>query len=105
MFNKKDKNLFEKIFSNNELKNMKNNTAQHIAGVFCAKESVIKACSPLKNLQLKDIEILHKKDGSPYASIKKSTKIKIKDLKISISHSNDYAMAVAVLFKNDKNGR
>ena len=98
-FKKKNKKLFGKIFSKNELKNIKNHSAQHIAGLFCAKEAVIKACSPLEKLGFKDIEILHKKNGEPYAMIKKSKKIKIKDLKISISHSNEYAIAAAILLK------
>lgn len=88
--------LMEKIFTGNELKNLKKNNNPHIAGLFSAKEAVIKACSPLNKLQFKDIEILHKKDGSPYAIIKNHREISSK-LKISISHSKDYAVAIAVV--------
>lgn len=95
-FKKKDRRLFQKIFSDKELKRIKNYNAQHIAGIFCAKEAIIKACSPIKKLQLKDIGILHRKDGSPYAVIK-SKAIRAKSIRISVSHSKDYAVAFAIL--------
>lgn len=97
-FKKKNKRLFEKIFSKKELKNMKNHNAQHLAGIFCAKEAVIKACNDMEKLQLKDIEIFNYKDGSPYAAIK-SNSIKASNLKISISHSKDYAIAIAIVLR------
>lgn len=98
-FKEKNKKLFEKIFSEKELKNMKYHNAQHLAGLFCAKESIIKACSPMEKLQLRDIEILHDKNGMPYAVIRKSMRINKRNLKISISHSNECAVAAAILMK------
>lgn len=97
-FKKNSKKLFEKMFSKRELKNA---NSQHLAGIFCAKEAVIKACSPVEKLQLRDIEILHEKSGMPFAAIK-SKKISKKDLRISISHSSEYAIAAAILV-SDKN--
>ena len=95
-FKNKGKRLLEKIFSKKELKMMKSHNAHHLTGIFCAKEAVIKACNPVKKLQLKDIGIFHRRDGSPYAVIKSNPMI-ARNLKISISHSKDYAVAVAIL--------
>ena len=95
-FKKKDNRLFEKIFSEKELKRLKNYNAQHLAGIFSAKEAIIKVCNPKEKLQLKDIEIYNRRDGNPYAVIK-SRVIKARNLRISISHSGDYAVAFAIL--------
>lgn len=95
-FKKKDNRLFEKIFSEKELKRLKNYNAQHLAGIFSAKEAIIKACNPKERLKLKDIEIYNRRDGSPYAVIK-SRVIRAGNLRISISHSGDYAVAFAIL--------
>ena len=97
-FENKDKTLLEKIFSKSELKKMKSCNARHLAGMFSAKEAVIKACSPFERLKFTDVEIFHKIDGSPYAVVK-SEKINMKDLKISISHTKLYSIAVVILFK------
>ena len=96
-FNVWDKLLLEKILTKKELKNIKKKNAQHIAGIYCAKEAVIKACNPVVKLSFMDIEIAQNKDGSPHAIIKKPKKAKIKELKISISHSSGYAAAAAIL--------
>lgn len=73
----------------------------HLAGMWCAKEAVVKC---LNNLQfpVSEIEILHKENGAPY--IKMSSKIKeyfiknnIQGVDISISHTNNYATAIAVI--------
>ena len=95
-FDKANNRLLKKIFTSKELKNLENNGKQHICGLFSAKEAVIKACNPFKKLHFKDIEILHNKDGSPYAAVRKHKRINSKNLKISISHSKDYAVAVAI---------
>lgn len=96
-FNLASKSLLEKIFTKNELKNIKNKDFRHIAGLYCAKEAIIKACNPVAKLNFVDIEIRQSKDGSPYPVIKKFKKGKIKELKISISHTDEYAAAAAIL--------
>jgi len=88
--------LFEKIFTKNELKKIKTKSPQHIAGIFSAKEAIIKAYNPLKKLHFKDIEIFNNKDGSPYSIIKSRI---VKDLKISISHTKNHAIAAAILLR------
>ena len=94
-FKRIDKKLLEKFLTKDEIKNLKNKNAEHIAGLFCAKEAVIKACNPTEEIDFTKIQILHNKDSSPYALLK-SKKIKGKDLKISISHSKNYAVAAAI---------
>ena len=102
-FDKADDMLLKKVFTGKELKNFKNKGKHHICGLFSAKEAVIKACNPFKKLNFKDIEVLHNKDGSPYAVVGKNKKIGSKNLKISISHSKDYAVAVAVIICRQDN--
>lgn len=97
-FKRIDKKLLEKFLTKDEIKNLKNKNAKHIAGLFCAKEAVIKACNPTEEIDFTKIQILHNKDSSPYALFK-SKKIKGKDLKISISHSKNYAVAAAILVR------
>ena len=97
-FDKANVNLLKKIFTGKELKNLKNRGKHHICGLFSAKEAVIKAYGPFKKLYFWDIEVLHNKNGSPYAVIKKHKRAGSKSLKISISHSKDYAVAVAVVY-------
>lgn len=96
-FKKKDIGLLNGIFSKNELKSRKGFKAQHLAGIFSAKEAIIKACNPVEKLLVKNIEIAHKKDGSPYVVLKRSKKVRARDLKVSISHSGDYVIASAIL--------
>lgn len=91
------KSLLGKIFTGNELRNMRKKDFRHIAGMYCAKEAIIKACNPVVRLGYLDIEIMHNKDGSPFPVIRKSKQIKIKELRVSISHTEDHAAAAAIL--------
>lgn len=88
--------LLRKIFTNKELKLLRNKGKSHLAGLFSAKEAVIKACNPIKKIRLKEVEVFHNKDGSPYVKIR-NQRINSKNLKISISHSKDYSAAVAIV--------
>ena len=81
--------------------NSKAKPETHFAGMWCVKEAVVKC---LNNLQfpVSEIEVLHKENGAPY--IKISSKIKeyfdennIRGIDISISHTNNYATAIAIL--------
>lgn len=62
----------------------------YLAGRFAAKEAVVK-CEDKKILSYTNIEILNSKTGKPFVKIKGVVR---DDLKISISHSKDYAIAV-----------
>jgi len=90
IFNKK---FVERIFSVREISYCKNkkNSILHFAVRFAAKEAVIKALKD-KNLNLRDIEILNKGDGSPYVVVKgREGKVHI-----SLSHENDFVVAVCI---------
>lgn len=65
----------------------------HLAGIFCAKEAVIKCLD--KSIAMKDIKISWNSNGKPRVTIN-STKIGNK-MDISISHTSSIAIAVAVI--------
>lgn len=66
----------------------------NLAGIWAAKESFIKA-SGRKDIELKKIEILHKKSGKPFINIEYNGIIHL-----SISHEKDFATAVVVIESN-----
>ena len=75
---------------------------QHIAGGFSAKEAAVKALGTgIRGFSWKDVEILRGSSGKPmvklYNNAKEiAAKNKISAISISISHSENYAMAVAI---------
>ena len=77
--------LLERTFLASELGNRK---IEHLAGIFAAKEAVIKALS-MKAGSWLEIEITHSPVGQPCA------KVGQKNINVSISHAGDYATAVA----------
>jgi len=96
----KEKNL-SKIFTENEILycEKKVHKSQHYAARFAGKEAVIKAFS-CYNIEtpMNRIEILNKKNRTPFVKIL-DKKIKNYDIKISLSHANEIAIAVAVVIK------
>jgi len=95
-------NIIKKVFTNNEISycEKKLNSCQHFAVRFAAKEAVIKAfsCYNIKIL-LGQIEILNKKNGIPFVKIL-DDKLSDFDIKISLSHSKETAVAVAIVSRN-----
>ncbi len=81
--------FLQKIFTQVELKNP---DTTHLAGLFAAKEAIIKALSLKPNSWL-SIEILSQKNGRP--KVKLSNK-KASNGDLSISHSGNYAVALFV---------
>jgi holo-[acyl-carrier protein] synthase len=83
-----------RLFTEKEKKNSKVN---HLAGLFAAKEAVLKALS-LPSGSWQEIEIVHKKNGRPFVILsKKITKqIRIIDTDVSISHSISNAIAIFI---------
>lgn len=63
----------------------------HYAARFAAKEAVIKALLK-RDLNLKEIEILNRRDGSPYVCLNGVSR----RVEISLSHEYDFVVAVAV---------
>lgn len=104
-FKNLDKHLIERVYTKNEIEYCKkfSNPHIHFAGMWCAKEAVVKALNDL-SLAVSQIEILHKSNGAPYVRISTSLKKylhdnNIKDIHISISHTNSVATAIAFLQK------
>lgn len=82
--------FYSSNFTNNEISYclLKENPKESFAGKYAAKEAVKKILSSSQNISLKEIEILNRKDGVPYYN---------DEISISISHTNDYVTAVAIL--------
>lgn len=79
------------ILSINEIRlfNKASNKKEFLAGRFAAKEAFLKANHKgLNKIPMKVIEVLYRKDNSPYI------KYKNKKYDLSISHDGDYAIAV-----------
>ena len=91
--------FLKKIFTSKEIDycNSNSNPYIHFSGKYAAKEAVKKALlsnAIVKSISLKKIEILNKKDKSPYISVKSLKNIKFK---ISVSHEKKYAIAFALI--------
>ena len=69
--------------------------AQNFAGRFAAKEAVIKALPSIKDLQWTDIEIINDASGKPHCTV--AYKNLKQSIHISISHTNKYATAFAII--------
>jgi holo-[acyl-carrier protein] synthase len=93
--NKDNASFYHSIFTESELIYcMKySDPYPHIAGIFAAKESILK-CLTLP-LRMIDIEIKHNQDGKPSTAIR-SKKTKATQARISISHTKSIAIAAAV---------
>lgn len=91
---KKNECLIKKIFSKREIEYCLQKKEPHVsfAGKFCAKEAVIKAHP--KDISIKDIEILNGETGKPYVCINGT---KRNDVLCSISHCNDYTIALVII--------
>ena len=99
------KHLLERVYTKSEIEYCKSHQNSHIhfAGMWCAKEAVVKALNDL-TLAVSEIEILHKPSGAPYVNI--TPKLKqyfldkgIKNIHISISHTDQIATAIAMVEK------
>lgn len=99
-------NFLSKIYTPVEIDycNSKANKYQHFAARFAAKEAIYKALATgwQKDLHWQDIEISNLPTGMPVASLKGKLKKFLsddKELKISLSHSNNYVTCVAIIYK------
>ena len=86
--------FYEKIFLESEIKFClaKSNYKQSFCSRFCAKEAVIKLLD--KSVTLLDIEIFNSPSGKPLIKIKGKIR---KDINLSLSHTNNICVAIAVL--------
>ncbi len=73
----------------------------YLAGRFAAKEAVMKALGSFfdSGVQLRDIEILNDTEGRPYVRLPErlQTVLQKKTILLSISHSRDNAVAMALI--------
>lgn len=95
--------VLNKLFTDNEINYFKahNNVLDTIAGAYAAKEAFIKALElSITEINLKDIEILHKSNGAPYFNFYNELKEKTKHLNISLSitHDHNYAFASVIIY-------
>jgi holo-[acyl-carrier protein] synthase len=98
--------LLQKIFTPYEWEYSKSKyQSQTLAGIWCAKESVVKAMSELNIvLNMQDVCIAHKQNGVPFVEkITNMNDINEFDIKISISHTKNYATAVCLIIITKQN--
>jgi len=91
-FEKSMKGRLDTVFSTHELAGAP--TMETLAGMFAAKEAIIKALE-MKAGDWQEIEIVKNKSGRPEAKLLE-VHSKILSHDISISHDGGYAMAVAI---------
>lgn len=94
--------FIEKYFHPVEITYSKHSTqaAQHFAVRFAAKEAVRKVLlSYINNLSWKDSWIENDKSGKPYLHFSEEVhkKIKIKYSSVSLSHTNQIAIAIVII--------
>jgi len=95
------KNILKKIFTQNEIQycNNKKNPPQHYAARFAGKEAVIKALFSYNfKVLMNQIEILNKENGIPFVRFL-DKKYRVFDIKISLTHSREVAMAFVIVNK------
>jgi holo-[acyl-carrier protein] synthase len=93
--NNENASFYHSIFTESELLYcMKySDPYPHIAGIFAAKESILKCLTrPIKMIE---IEISHNRDGKPII-VAHARKIRSKQARISITHTRSIAIAIAV---------
>lgn len=94
-----------KYFTDKEISlfSSKNNKPNIIAANFAAKEAFVKAIGTgFGNIKASQIEVLREVSGKPYINIFENAKDKceilgVKNINISISHCQNYAVAFVVL--------
>jgi holo-[acyl-carrier protein] synthase len=79
----------------------KSSPKETLCGLFCAKEAIIKALDR-QDVLLREIEISWDSSGRPIAKILKNGISAEGEFSISISHSGEYAVAMALRKKNDE---
>lgn len=98
-------NIIKKFFSAYEWQYAKKkvNMSQTLTGIWCAKEAVVKAYSSIQPILITDVKIKHYTNGEPYVfSVYNKKLISTFEISLSISHTKDYATAVAIINNNLK---
>ena len=87
------KDAAESVFHSHELRGSQ---AEHLAGIFAAKEAFFKALG--KKIGWLDISVEYKESGRPF--LNSSLLDAEQKVVLSISHDGDYAVATVVIFNN-----
>lgn len=106
----KNENFLKKLFTAKEIElfREKGYAPETIAGNFAAKEAISKSLGlGIRGYNFKDIEILRDKLGKPIVKThnnleKISKNYNILEIKVSISHGKDYAVANAITIIKEK---
>lgn len=98
--------FIKRVYTEKEIEiiEKKGNKGASYAGRFSAKEAISKALGTgVRDFNLTDIEILNDELGKPYVVLNNKLKDRMANMRIeiSISHSKEYATAVAVMFKKE----
>lgn len=98
--------FLKRVYTEKEIEiiNKKGNSEASYAGRFSAKEAISKALGTgVRNFNLTDIEILNDELGKPFVVFKNNLLeiMKGKKIEISISHSREYATAIAILIEKE----
>ena len=98
--------FLNKIYTKTELDYClaKFNKYQHLAARFAAKEAIYKAIATgwEKDATWKNMEIINEENGLPVVKFLGNLKefmSEDKDIKISLSHSDNYVVAFAIIYK------
>ncbi|OQA92037.1 MAG: Holo-(acyl-carrier-protein) synthase [Elusimicrobia bacterium ADurb.Bin231] len=89
--------FLKKVYTSEEVEycNARKNKWQHFAVRFAAKEAVWKALGK-KDIWHRDITVKNAADGRPAILLCNKYKILEKRISVSLSHTQDYAAAVAI---------
>ncbi|WP_315169330.1 holo-ACP synthase [Metaclostridioides mangenotii] len=106
---KKNERFLKRIFTENEIVLFKSNgyKPHSIAGNFAAKEAISKALGTgIRGYNFKDIEVLRNEVGKPivktYNNLNKiCIDYNVLEIKVSISHCREYAVANAMVIINN----
>ena len=94
------KKVLKRFFFQKEINYVfkKGKSLQSLAGIWCAKEAVVKAFGQLRSISITDVEVLCAKNSAPKVTVRSDS---VKGLKfvveISISHTKEWATATAIL--------
>ena len=93
--NDRNTGFYHSVFTKSEMKYCAkfSDPYPHLAGIFAAKESILKCLN--KPTKMIDIEIIHGQYGKPTAVIRRKRK-NIISARISISHTKSLAIAAAI---------
>lgn len=98
--------FLNKYFTDYEISyiNLKNNPLYSLAGLYACKEAILKAFGVGigNGISFKDCSIIHDNKGKPYVELndkilKVMENLKVSQIKVSISHDGEYAIAMCNL--------